>query len=151
MSAYSKTPTEFKDGDLLIKALEEMGFHPVNALENPRPLVGYQGDYRTADGEGHTKSEALAMKAHVILTRKEVGGMSNEIGFERGPDGKFSAILSDYDRGRGFNEGWVKKVNVGYQHLHLHKQASKMGYRVVVNGQKRANANHVLDYTFIKA
>lgn len=151
MSAYSKTPTEFRDGELLIKALEEMGFHPVNALDNPLPLVGYQGDYRLADGEGHTRKAEDAMKAHVILRRKEVGAASNDIGFVRGEDGKFHAILSDYDRSCGKNEKWVSKVNVGYQHLHLHKQASKMGYRVVVNGQKRANANHILDYTFIKA
>ena len=150
MSAYSKTPTEFRDGELLIKALEEMGFKPTNALENPMPLVGYQGDYRTADGEGHTKSVAAAMKAHVIIPRKQVGGASNDIGFVRGEDGKFHAILSDYDRACGKNEKWVAQVNVGYQHLHLHKQASKMGYRVVVNGQKRAGSNHILDYTFIK-
>ena len=150
MSAYSRTPTEVRDGDLLIQALEEMGFHPVNALDNPLPLVGYQGDYRTEDGEGHTKSAAAAMKAHVILRRKEVGLASNDIGFVRGEDGKFHVILSDYDRACGKNEKWVSQVNVGYQHLHLHKEASTRGYRVVVNRRKRVGSNHILDYTFIK-
>lgn len=150
MSAYSTTPTNIDDGDILIEALKTMGYTATNCIGKPQPLVGYQGDYRTADGSGHTKDVSKAMKADVIIPRKQIGGASNDIGFVRGADGKYVAVLSGFDRGCGFNEQWLKtKVNPAYQDIRIHRVAQKMGVRVVTSGQRRPDGK--IMYQFLKA
>lgn len=146
MSAYSEVTTEFSNGDLLLAALKEMGFSPTNCIGKPQPLVGFQGDFRTADGNGHTHNPALAMKADIIIPRSQVGGMSNDIGFVRGADGKFKAVISDYDS-RRYNKQWLNKVKIGVADAGIQQQAKKMGLRMV--GRKTDKAGQI-QYQFLK-
>lgn len=148
MSAYSEVVTQFTDGELLIEALREMGFQPVNCIGNPKPLVGYQGDFRTADGEGHTKDASKAMRADIILPRAQVGGASNDIGFKRGADGKFAAIVSDYDSSR-YNAEWMKKLRAGYTDKGIMKSAAKAGLKFISKGKNPITQK--MDYQFLKA
>lgn len=148
MSAYSEVVTQFTDGELLIEALREMGFQPVDCIGKPQPLVGYQGDFRTADGEGHTKDASKAMRADIILPRAQVGGASNDIGFKRGADGKFSAIVSDYDSSR-YNSAWMTKLRAGYTDKGIMKSAAKAGLKFISKGKNPITQK--MDYQFLKA
>ena len=82
MSEYHVVETEFKDQEVLIEALTEMGFKP-QVHTTAHNLQGYQGDQRN-------------QKAHIILPRKQVGGASNDVGFEN-VNGKFTCHASQYD------------------------------------------------------
>lgn len=125
MSAYSEVKTEFKDGDLLLEALKAMGFQPRNCIGKPAHLEGYHGDQR----------EQLA---DIIIPRAQVGTASNDIGFVKGPDGTFRAIISDYDSTR-HNQKWLNEVKTNVADAGIQKQAKKMGLRLgkrtVVKGQ----------------
>ena len=86
MSAYSEQTTEFKDGEVLIQALLEMGFGEVrNCIGNPEQLEDYQGRKRK-------------QVADIIIPRKYVPGASNDIGFVRNADGKFGEAGSDVSK-----------------------------------------------------
>lgn len=129
MSAYAESKTTFKDGKLLIDCLREMGFSEVeNHIGNPQPLVGYQGDFRTADGYGHTRDANLAMKADIILRRKEVGSSSNDIGFVLGSDGTYKAIVSEFDSTR-YDSNWVRTLSNNYAEKGVMQVAAKKGLR----------------------
>ena len=125
MSAYSEVTTQFKDGDLLIEALTAMGFTPRNCIGKPDHLEGYHGDQRE-------------QVADIIIPRKQVGGVSNDIGFVKGPDGTYRAIISDYDSTR-YNGKWINEVKTNVADLGIQKQAKRMGLllgeRKVVKGQ----------------
>lgn len=133
MSAYSEVSTQFNDGELLIEALTEMGFTPQNHIGKPQPLTGYQGDKRTD-------------VADIIIPRTQVGGSSNDLGFIRGEDGKFKAIISDYDSTK-YNEKWLKTLRTNYADKGIMRQAKRAGLRFVskkpVKGQ--------MHYEFLKA
>lgn len=62
----------------------------------PQTLYGFQGDARP-------------QKAHVIIRRKHISGLANDVGFAFKADGTCEAMISDYDRGR-FNAGWVARL-----------------------------------------
>lgn len=125
MSAYSEVKTEFKDGDLLLEALKAMGFQPRNCIGTPANLEGYHGDQRT-------------QVADIIIPRAQVGNASNDIGFVKGPDGTFRAIISDFDSTR-HNKKWLNEVKTNVADAGIQKQAKRMGLRLgsrkVVKGQ----------------
>lgn len=79
-----------------------MGYNP-EVHENAKNLQGYQGDARS-------------QKAHIILPKKQVGSASNDIGFERLPDGKYKMHVSAYDKNQ-----WNKKSQELKQLYSKHK------------------------------
>ncbi len=138
MSAYSTNKTNFKDVQTLVEALRDMGIKNVSVYDVAQPLYGYQGDFRTLDGNGHTRDESLALKADVIIRRKDVGSMSNDIGFKRNEDGTLSAIISDYDS-TCYNASWLGRLKSKYAQRQLVKEGQKAGLRYAgtekVNGK----------------
>jgi hypothetical protein len=147
MSAYRERKTKLTDKDCLIKALEEKGFHP-EYHETARPLVGIGGDYRTADGKGHTTDVDKAMKAEIVLTRKEVGGASNEIGFKKQEDGTYQAIISAFDSHR-YNDKWMKSLTDAYGTLKVKKIAKQQGLKYI--GTRDDNGTTKLIYEQVNA
>ncbi len=83
MSEYKVVEVDFKDEQVLLDSLKQMGYEPRICKEGTN-LEGYQGDKRE-------------QKAHIILPRKQVGGASNDVGFERTKDG-FKLHASQFDR-----------------------------------------------------
>ena len=135
MSAYSEVKTQFNDGGLLIEALEEMGFKPENHIGNPQRLTGYQGDRRTD-------------VADIIIPRTQVGRASNDIGFVRGSDGTFRAIISDYDSSK-YDTQWLKQVRASYTDKGIMKSAKLAGLRFVSKAKNAKTGK--MDYQFLKA
>ena len=129
MSHYTTVQTEFKSLKALLKALEELGFtkEMVEIHNDPVNLYGYMGDKRD-------------QKAHIVIRRKYVGMLSNDIGFLK--KGKtFTAIISEYDRGR-YGKHWQKELKKAYtKHLTI-DQLKKMG--CLVSEQKNEQGQVVL-------
>lgn len=102
MSQFLKYTTKIKNVQDLCEVLKEYCTHLqgqdfIEVHETPQNLYGYHGDMRQE-------------KAHIIIRRKYVGGASNDIGFVRNPDGTYSSIVSEYDRGHGL--GFFIKENL---------------------------------------
>ena len=114
MSKYVELRTSVTDERYLVEALRELGYEPEVCREG-RPLVGYVGDER-------------AERAHVIIPRGQLDSASNEIGFARDNGGLYQAIVSEYDRGIGFDDAWLGRVVQVYKERQTMAVAKAKGY-----------------------
>lgn len=130
MSHYSALATRFKDRNCLVAALGDVGYKTVEVHETGAALVGYQGDYRDKSDWGlHTNDIARAVTAEVLVRRAYIDPAANDLGFARGADGAFGAIISDYDRSR-HDDAWMARLTQRYN-LHVdRKKAKSLGYHV---------------------
>lgn len=126
MSAYQQQNTEMTDLDCLKEALEG---EKLRSGQECKPVVhkeaqqleGYHGDKRK-------------QKAHIIIPRAQVGGASNDIGFEKQADGKIIAHISNFDSGH-YDQKWLTKIKAKYAKIHGKKIARKAG--LVYKGEKK--------------
>jgi Protein of unknown function (DUF1257) len=125
MSAYRTDETEFTDEQCLVKALNERGYTTVEVHQVAQHLIGYHGDRR-------------AEVAHVIVRRQYVGDAANDLGFVRGEDGKFRAIISDYDSHK-HNAKWMTGLTDAYGEAAVVKQAARQGLRFMGKETKEIN------------
>lgn len=114
MSKYVELRTSLTDERYLVEALRELGYEPEVCREG-RPLVGYVGDER-------------AERAHIIIPRGQLDSASNEIGFARDNSGLYQAIVSEYDRGIGFDDAWLGRVVQVYKERQTMAVAKAKGY-----------------------
>lgn len=136
MSKYSEIATSFSDPELLIAALTAVGFRNIrNHVGDPQPLTGFQGDKRKN-------------LADIIIPRREVGSMSNDLGFSRGADGTFQLIVSDYDSSR-YNSAWQQNLKFNYAEQNILRAAKRQGLRAIHTGKKLENGK--VEYKFLKA
>lgn len=117
LSHYTTLTTRLTDAAALVAALSDVGFADVEVHETAQPLYGYEGDVRP-------------QRAHVIVRRRHVGGASNDIGFERRPDGHFTAVISDYDRSL-HDEAWLKRVTARHAYHVTAKTLAVQGFDLV--------------------
>jgi hypothetical protein len=117
MSKYSSIDTCFDDQDALVEALKADGFQPLMATDQVAgdPLTGYQGDKRKD-------------RAHVIIPRQQIGSASNDIGFRRGTDGTFSAVISEFDKGCGRDDKWLGKIRQRFVEAKQMAEWKRQGY-----------------------
>jgi hypothetical protein len=125
MSAYATLQTEYKDRECLVQALADMGYKDVEIHDEAQSLVGYHGDTR-------------AEKANVIVRRKFVGSAANDIGFVKDENGRYRAIISQFDSGK-HNTKWLDGLKKNYTERVVSKEAKRQGLRFhsrqVVNGK----------------
>lgn len=114
MSAYGEYTTNLCDEKFLVEGLTAMGYK-VEVHPNGVPLIGYHGDERPE-------------RAHVVIRRAQLDSASNDIGFLRGADGRFRAILSEYDRSIGYDDHWLGKVHQHYKEKQTLAVAKAKGY-----------------------
>ena len=114
MSKYSEVAITVRNQAYLVAALTELGYKPEIHVDGAA-LVGYEGRERPE-------------RAHVIIRRVQIGDASNDIGFVRKPDGTFGAVLSEYDRGIGFDEKWLGRVHQAYKEQQTLADAKAKGY-----------------------
>jgi hypothetical protein len=123
MSEYRKSQTNFTDRDCLVESLVAMGYarEHIEVHDIPQQLIDFQGHptrYTDANGD----------KAEVIVRRKYVGGAANDLGFKKEADGKFSAVISQYDSGK-HNAKWLGGLKTSYSEKNLIKTAKKQGFK----------------------
>jgi Protein of unknown function (DUF1257) len=132
MSAFHNHPTEMDDADSLCEALKEVsgGKYVAGNHKEAVQLEGYHGDKRKNTAE-------------IVIPRSQIGTASNDIGFKRNPDGKFEAVISDYDRHK-HTAAWLNKVKAKYAEVKAKKIWAKAGHNlktmereeIVVDGKK---------------
>lgn len=114
MSAYGEFETIMCEERFLVEGLTTLGYRPeVNS--QGAALFGYHGDERRET-------------AHVIIRRSQLDSASNDIGFARGADGRYRAVLSEYDRSIGYDDRWIGKVQQQYKERQTMAVAKSKGY-----------------------
>jgi hypothetical protein len=112
------------DEHFLVAALNQLGYD-VEMHSGGASLYGYMGDERPE-------------MAHVIIRRRQLDSASNDIGFARAGDGRFVAVLSEYDRQIGYDDAWLGKVQQIYKEKQTIAVAKANGYtfhgREVIKG-----------------
>jgi hypothetical protein len=134
MSAYTEQETQITDADILKECLKEKGVGDVQHHEKAVQLEGYHGDKRKDTAE-------------IVIPRRAVGSMSNDIGFKKQTDGTFKAIISQYDSGK-YNNTWMADLKKRYAEKKIHQVAKKNGLTFV--GKKVANDGS-FKMNFVKA
>lgn len=120
MSHYTEVETSFKDCDCLVKALQDLGYHP--EVGKDLPLYGFQGDRRS-------------QTADIVVRRREVGGAANDAGWVWDPVNKsYTQIISEYDISMGRLKPEVVKRAYA-PHIAI-KAALKHGFKVVAKKQE---------------
>lgn len=117
MSHYTTLKTVFVSEEHLVLALQDMGFSDVERHDEAQPLVGWMGDTREA-------------RAEVIIRRKHLSGSSNDIGFARRADGRFEAMISDYDR-RHYGNLWLGHLAQRYAYRVARDVLAGQGFDLV--------------------
>jgi hypothetical protein len=116
MSHFTTVRTQIKDVGALVKALADVGFKTVEVHQEAQHLYGYQGDIRSETAE-------------VIVRRKHIGALSNDIGFKQQADGSFEAIISDYDQTR-YSQKWLNHLMQRYAYHALMTIAPTAGFAI---------------------
>ena len=129
MSHYTVMKTALTQVDPLLKALADLGFGEVEVHEQAQHLVGYQGDRRQ-------------QMAEIIVRRKHVGWASNDIGFRRGEDDTFIAIVSAFDR-RCHGERWLRRLTQRYAYHVAREQLALQGFTVADEQVDARGAIHI--------
>jgi hypothetical protein len=114
VSNFSELQTVIADERYLVEALRDLGYVP-EVCRDGKNLVGYLGDERPE-------------KAHIIIRRRQLDSASNDIGFARDANGVYRAIISDYDRGIGFDAAWLGRVGQTYKERQTMAVAKAKGY-----------------------
>lgn len=119
MSRYVTVKTQFKDRDALVAALMETNWWTASQIEtheNPQNLFGHTGDLR-------------AQKSHIIIRRKHVGRLSNDLGFVRNENGNYEAIVSEYDSIR-YGAAWMGQLRSNYAYHKIRREQESRGRTV---------------------
>ena len=117
MSHFTTLKTNIVDAKALVAALDELGFKTVEVYEQPQNLYGYRGDQRPQTAE-------------VIIRRKYVGRMSNDIGFKRQASGAFEAVISEFDR-RKYSQTWLDGLTQRYAYQVSRARLEEQGFTLV--------------------
>jgi hypothetical protein len=114
MSHYTTVKTKLVDQAALIAALQHE-FAEIEVHDQPQALIGYQGDVRP-------------QRAHVIVRRTFISGVSNDIGFVRQEDGTYQAIISEFDERNGYGTAWLQRLTQRYSYHCAVSQLEQQGY-----------------------
>jgi hypothetical protein len=117
MSHFTTLATQFVSAPHLVKALRAMGFPEVEVFRSPQPLIGV---------DGYVRPE----RAEIVVRRKHVGEASNDLGFCRQPDGRYLAVISDWDR-QHYNEAWLQTLAQRYAYFVAKEAMAEQGFSVV--------------------
>ncbi len=114
MSHFTTLRTQIADVKALRAALADLGFAEVDVYETAQPLYGYQGDVRPQTAE-------------VIIRRKHLGWLSNDLGFKRNAAGTFDAVISEYDRTK-YSPAWLDRLTQRYAYHVARAKLEEQGF-----------------------
>ena len=130
MSHFTRLRTRITDVEALRKALADVGFATVEVHETAQHLRGWLGDRRSQTAE-------------VILRKKYIGFASNDIGFQRQPDGTFEALISEYDRHK-YTEKWLNQLTQRYAYHATCARLKEQGFEMVQEEKTRDGRIHLV-------
>jgi hypothetical protein len=117
MSHYTSVQTCMTEPKFLALALADMNFAQVEVHDIAQPLIGVGGDVRTQTAE-------------VIVRKQHIGWLSNDIGFKRTPQGRFEAIISDYDL-KWYSPAWLENLVKRYAYHATKAKLAERGFDLV--------------------
>jgi hypothetical protein len=113
MSAYKTIECSFKDHNILIQSLKDIGWEPV-VYKEKKNLTGYMNDERE-------------QQAEIIVPRSQISNASNDLGFTFCNDKKqYLMICSDYDN----HKGVADKVKQSYAVTAIKQALSKNKFSI---------------------
>ena len=113
MSAYKTIQCSFKDQEILLECLKDIGYNPVVYKEKTN-LTGYKGDARSQTAE-------------IIVPRSQISAVSNDLGFAFDEEkSEYVMLCSDYDSHRGLSD----KVKQAYAIVAIRKALSKNKFSI---------------------
>jgi hypothetical protein len=130
MSHFTTLKTQIADAKALCLALADLGFADVEAHDTARHLNGFQGDSREQTAE-------------VIVRRKHLGWLSNDIGFKRNAAGTFDAVISEYDRGK-YSQAWLDRLSQRYAYHVTKTKLEEQGFALVSEEQQKDGKIHLV-------
>ena len=124
MSKYMAfTDIVFKDRDILLAALEDIGCNQVRQGENLE-----MGSYY---------SEQSKHKVVIVIPRNSIGNRYGDIGFARTESGDYTPIIDDLDRSRALNGRFITQLRTAYNERVVKRVAARLRgtiYRTVEGG-----------------
>jgi Protein of unknown function (DUF1257) len=110
----------------LVQALKKhFGEDAVKVNDKGIALEGFHGDDRSLLDKSDPN---YAPKCEIVIPRRYVGGASNDVGYKRNENGKYTAYISDYDKGGHYNKQKQGKVAAYFsEYMHM-KILKKKGY-----------------------
>lgn len=130
MSHFTVLKTQITETDCLVQALADVGFRQVEAHGTPQQLYGWKGDLRPETAE-------------VIIRRRFIGSASNDIGFKRGQNGTFDAIISGYDRHK-YSRPWLKRLTQRYAYHAARTKLAEQGFSLVTEETQENQRIHLV-------
>jgi hypothetical protein len=120
--------TQFRDPAVLAGALADLGF-PASAVEWHAEPVRLHGPTIEVPGW-----------AHVVIRGRDVGPGANDLGFARGPEGVFQALVGVMEqRTRGwygpYDQAWLGRLAAAYAVRQLARQYQAKGWHVTITRQ----------------
>jgi len=132
MSHFTQVRTRITSLEALLNALSDLGFdeRKVEVHEAPVHLQGYRGDERR-------------QKAHVVISKQHVGTASNDIGFEKQPDGTYRVWISEFDRTR-YGNPWMNRLTQRYAYHATKRTMSQQGFEIAEEKAERTGEIRLL-------
>ncbi len=113
MSAYKTIQCSFKDQEVLLDCLKDIGYNPV-VYKEKNNLTGYRGDSRSQSAE-------------IIVPRSQISAVSNDLGFAFDEEkGEYVMLCSEYDSHRGVGD----KIKQSYAIVAIRKALSKNKFSI---------------------
>jgi len=102
----------FKDRDLLVGALEDIGCKEIRQGENLEM--------------GHYYSDQLPQRAEVIIPRDTIGNYYGDIGFRRSENGEYTPVIDNLDQTRALNGQFIPRLRAAYNERVVGKVAARL-------------------------
>ncbi|MGH9842209.1 MAG: hypothetical protein ACREEM_25945 [Blastocatellia bacterium] len=113
MSKYMTfTEVVFKDRDLLVGALEDVGCKQIR-----------QGE-RLAMGRYY--DEQIEQRAEIVIPRYSIGNDYGDIGFARSEGGEYTPVMDELDRKRALNGWFIPQLRAAYNERAVAKVAARL-------------------------
>ena len=113
MSKYMTfTEVVFKDRDLLIGALEDIGCKEIRQGENLEM--------------GRYYSDQLPQRAEIIIPRNTIDNYYGDIGFRRSENGEYTPVIDNLDQSHVLNGKFIPRLRAAYNERVISKVATRL-------------------------
>ena len=102
----------FKDRELLIGALEDIGCKEVRRGDNLEM--------------GRYYSDQLPQRAEIIIPRNTIGNYYGDIGFRRSENGEYTPVIDNLDQSHVLNGQFIPRLRAAYNERVVSKVASRL-------------------------
>jgi hypothetical protein len=119
MSSVHPYPTQMEDRECIIAGIKQLGF-------NPTVLMAGQTQKLRRYGPGNTGY--IGQEAEIIIPKEQINWASNDIGFRREANGKFTVIASVAGEYNELGPKWIVKMKQAYSEQKLMAMYREHGY-----------------------